>query len=568
MIEEFIQNFHFLRPWYLLLLVLPIFVFLRYFRGLGAQSSWQKIIDKRLLDYLLIKGSAAKRRIFIYTGLIGIIIAIISVAGPTFQKIEIPALEVENPTMLLLNLSSDMKETDLRPNRLSRAKYKIEDFLKMLKSVQAGLIVYTDEPYMISPLTDDMNILQNLLPAIDLDIMPSNGDRLDRAIDMAVEKIKSAGYANGQLIIFAPDVGQNFDWALAAAKKAKSQGFAINIIGTTAKPSEKLALVAKTGGGNYWNLQSDDAKIASLAKLINKPEGDMKKSKNTRNIWLDIGWYLLSLPMLCCLMFFRRGLLVVFFVVISTDAYAGFFLNSNQEALRLFNSEQYDKASQKFTDNNWKAASLYRLGDYQKASKLYQNDNSVTGLYNQGNALAKSGNIKEAIAKYEEVLKQAPNHEDAKFNLEYLKQNQQQNQQQNQNSSQQNQNDKQDQQDNNNQQNSQSNQDTQGNQNSENEQQSDAEASDKNQSQNSSENEQNADKNSQSYQNLLDEQTQQNFEQQTSSGAKLDQGEKDEQYEEQVQAKMQQYRDIPEDPGGLLKALIYQQYRQNRYNQQ
>ena len=48
----------------------------------------------------------------------------------------------------------------------------------------------------------------------------------------------------------------------------------------------------------------------------------------------------------------------------------------------------------------------------------------------------------------------------------------------------------------------------------------------------------------------------------------LSQEEKEDEYDEKMQAKAQQYRDIPEDPGGLLKAFIYREYRQNRYNEQ
>ena len=69
------------------------------------------------------------------------------------------------------------------------------------------------------------------------------------------------------------------------------------------------------------------------------------------------------------------------------------------------------------------------MGDFAKAAELYREDTTVTGLYNQGNALAKSGKIADAIKRYEEVLRLSPDHEDAKFNLEYLKK--QQNQQQN-----------------------------------------------------------------------------------------------------------------------------------------
>ena len=41
-----------------------------------------------------------------------------------------------------------------------------------------------------------------------------------------------------------------------------------------------------------------------------------------------------------------------------------------------------------------------------------------------------------------------------------------------------------------------------------------------------------------------------------------------EDYDEKVQAKMQRYRDIPEDPGGLLRAFIAREYQKNRYNEE
>ena len=53
----------FLRPWFLLLILLPI-VFRIFRERLDTSSAWDKVIDKKLLPYLLIKGtnSTAKKR--------------------------------------------------------------------------------------------------------------------------------------------------------------------------------------------------------------------------------------------------------------------------------------------------------------------------------------------------------------------------------------------------------------------------------------------------------------------------------------------------------------------------
>ena len=107
---EFMTNFHFMRPWLLLLLLIPFLLYSRYYKMSNMQSSWQKVIDKRLLSYLLVKGSAQKRKMFALSSFLAIIFAIIASAGPSFQKIEVPAFEVQNPLMIALNMSSDMNE--------------------------------------------------------------------------------------------------------------------------------------------------------------------------------------------------------------------------------------------------------------------------------------------------------------------------------------------------------------------------------------------------------------------------------------------------------------------------
>ena len=433
------QEFHFLRWYWLLFSVAAAVVFWGSMRYRGVLSSWAKVCDENLLNYLLIKGkNQQRRRPFLWAACI-LLLSAVSFAGPTWQKQDNPTLGVENPVIFILNMSSQMYVKDVAPSRMVRAKYAIKDLLQGLQNAESGLLVYSKEPFVVTPLTDDASLIDNVLDATDMDIMPEDGDRLDRAIDLAVERMKSAGYAKGNIVVVTADIGERFDAALESAAQAQAQGVHVHVVKVSREASEKLKMVADKGNGYYLNYK--DALTGLTDHINNIADKELKKNMNLQAVWLDAGYYLFWLPALMLLYYFRRGILLgLAMVLFSSYAHAGWFLNNNQEAMQLFQNKDYAAAEKKFEHKQWRGAAAYKNGNYTQALKDFSEQNDTTSLYNQGNALAKSGKIKDAIAKYEEVLQKDPHFEDARFNLEYLKkQQEQQNQQSEQQKKQQNQ---------------------------------------------------------------------------------------------------------------------------------
>ena len=417
--EEFLSAFHFLRPWWLLAAAVPLAGCFRFFAGMKNVSAWESVCDRKLLDFLLVRGSSRQRSLTAGLLLAGMLGAIVALAGPSWQKREIPVFTPENPVMFLLNLSSDMDETDVTPNRLARAKYAVSDLLKTLSGTESGLVVYTNEPFLISPLSEDGRVIDNLLRAVTPDIVPENGDRLDRALDYAVKRLRESGRDKGNIVVLAADVGQDFNLAMISAAGAYAKGYRVSVVDVAAAGSEKLKMIAEKGGGAYVSVVSGLPRLSSW--LAQNGGRKLTESENEKEIWEDAGYYLLIVPLFCALYFFRRGILsVVLLLAFAGSAEAGFFLNDDQEGMRAFERQEFERAAASFRDPAWKASSYYRAGNFEEALKHFAGSDAES-LYNRGNALAKSGKIEEAIKSYEKVLETAPEHEDARFNLEYLK---------------------------------------------------------------------------------------------------------------------------------------------------
>ena len=258
--------------------------------------------------------------------------------------------------------------------------------------------------------------------------MPENGDRLDRALDYAVKRLRESGRDKGNIVVLAADVGQDFNLAMISAAGAYAKGYRVSVVDVAAAGSEKLKMIAEKGGGAYVSVVSGLPRLSSW--LAQNGGRKLTESENEKEIWEDAGYYLLIVPLFCALYFFRRGILsVVLLLAFAGSAEAGFFLNDDQEGMRAFERQEFERAAASFRDPAWKASSYYRAGNFEEALKHFAGSDAES-LYNRGNALAKSGKIEEAIKSYEKVLETAPEHEDARFNLEYLKKQQQQQQQQ------------------------------------------------------------------------------------------------------------------------------------------
>ena len=126
---EWFAEFHFLRPFWLLLLAPLALVLWSLWRPRAAANAWQRICDPNLLRYLLIERGGSDSRWFLWLLALAWLLTVLALAGPTWSKRVQSVHQTLDARVLVLDLSRSMLAQDLKPSRMARARFKIMDLL-------------------------------------------------------------------------------------------------------------------------------------------------------------------------------------------------------------------------------------------------------------------------------------------------------------------------------------------------------------------------------------------------------------------------------------------------------
>ncbi len=96
------------------------------------------------------------------------------------------------------------------------------------------------------------------------------------------------------------------------------------------------------------------------------------------------------------------------------------WLNRDQRGVRYLQEGDPYTAATLFETPEWQGAAAFRAGDYQAAIAAFSQGDDIDSIYNLGNALAFAERLEEAIAAYERVLAQDPDHADALKNKQIV----------------------------------------------------------------------------------------------------------------------------------------------------
>jgi Ca-activated chloride channel family protein len=85
--------------------------------------------------------------------------------------------------LFLVDCSRSMLTEDVRPNRLTRAKFAVQDFVQQHGRGRVGLIAFAGQAFLQCPLTFDYDAFREALLAVDDKTIPVAGTDIGRALE-------------------------------------------------------------------------------------------------------------------------------------------------------------------------------------------------------------------------------------------------------------------------------------------------------------------------------------------------------------------------------------------------
>ncbi len=333
-----IESFHFVRPLCLLALLPLVWLLWQMHRSVQQDNQWRRVVDPALLANLVDDADAPVSRSPVWV--IGALwlAAVIALAGPSWEQQRAPVFRGLSERVLVVDLSLSMNASDIQPSRIARVRQKLSDILDRSGDTQTALVVFAAVPYIVSPLTDDVQTIRSMLPSLATNIIPAQGSRTALALQMAQQLLESADSRDGSIWLFT-DSAVNAESESAAAAIVEA-GYNLSVVGVGSaegapipKPdggfvkdrngnivvvkldTPPLQRLASVGGGVFTGLTTGDTDISRLysqAQAALQPDisTDVSDTEQRQTeVWLERGpWILLLLTPLTALLF-RRGCL-------------------------------------------------------------------------------------------------------------------------------------------------------------------------------------------------------------------------------------------------------------------
>jgi Ca-activated chloride channel family protein len=359
--------------------------------------------------------------------------------------------------MAVLDVSASMRATDIAPDRLTRARLELLDWLPRLQGERVGLILYAGEAGVLLPPTDDVALLQRALDQAGPHLIESQGTNLAAALDLARAQLAAApGRAKAILLLTDAEAGSVDAAAQAAVDGLRDARLPLFVLGLSSEAGAPVPLPdggfaeqdgvpvqsrmaassyrqwAQATGGRFAVVDDGDADWSSLHDGgIAALPGDPVEAAGA-NAWRELyAWCLApALALFMALSLPRRVAAMIALAVWGAALAPPDARADEAAAWQAWQQKQYASAQTLYAQAGGyrgqmgAGAAAWRQAEYAAAARhfgaallLATNDRQrADALYNLGNAHYGRGQWQAAWEAFETVLRVRPNDAKASSN--------------------------------------------------------------------------------------------------------------------------------------------------------
>jgi len=409
----------FLNQKILYLIFLPIFLFIILI--FSKKGSVQTYFTKDIMEKLRVETSFLSKKSRNILLFITLILFIIALARPVIDKKEQNIQQSLIPIVIALDVSTSMLAEDIYPNRISLAKKKLQEIIKIAKNTTVGVVLFAKDSFILSPVTEDFISLKYIVDNLDTKLDFVNGSNIFSTLEATKYMLSDYNVKN---LIFLSDGGNIEDfsdeleflkennivvYSIGMATKEgapipQNGSYLTNTSGDIVRVSlnDSIKNISLKSAGGYIDFTLDNEDVNAIINRINaqskKEELNIQKVK----VYTELFYYPLALGLFLFLITLsslpqkknKSNLHSILFISFMMSTY---FFPSNVMAY-TFNFENIEKAKE-----------AYESKDYKTSSQLYKEvTNNNESLYNLGNSLYKESKYKEAIDVYNKIKTDNP----------------------------------------------------------------------------------------------------------------------------------------------------------------
>lgn len=238
----------------------------------------------------------------VYGGLL-----LVALLGPSFGAMTKEIKTNGKDVYLAVDLSESMNAPDVSPDRLDKVKLELLEFIKNTNADRIGLIGFTSEAFVISPLTFDQSALELFIQSLQTDLAPADAAHLGPALSLALQKFQESETSRETerskvLVIFSD--GETFgENPQEAARALQEKGVRIYTVGVGTYAGGKIPLgrgfkkdpdgntvltklepaalqqVALQTNGLYFEVNQTISEVPRLVSAINAVKSEVRETR-------------------------------------------------------------------------------------------------------------------------------------------------------------------------------------------------------------------------------------------------------------------------------------------------